>query len=218
MVRGERRRCILCAKLHPGRPGFLVLKMFTGIIENLGTVVKRTENQLEIKADSNFVKKISQGLSISVNGICLTVVNFNQGSFRVDFMPETADKTNICSLQTGDRVNLELPATIETFLSGHIVQGHIDGLGKLENIKEEKNSRILKLSVPENITKYLVNKGSVTLNGISLTVIEAGNNSFTVGIIPFTWKETMLNTLNIGDYINIEVDILAKYLEKLIQK
>lgn len=192
--------------------------MFTGIIENLGTVVNKTENQLEIKAGSNFVEKISQGLSISVNGICLTVINFNQESFRVDFMPETADKTNISSLQTEDQVNLELPATPESFLSGHIVQGHIDGTVQIINITQNQNSQILKLSVNENLSKYLVAKGSVVLNGISLTVINVKNNYFTVGIIPYTWDKTMLHTLKTGDYLNIEVDILAKYLERLAQK
>lgn len=192
--------------------------MFTGIIENLGTVVNKTENQLEIKADSNFMERISQGLSISVNGICLTVINFNQESFRVDFMPETADKTNISSLQTGDQVNLELPATPETFLSGHIVQGHIDGTVQIINITQNQNSRILKFAVNENLSKYLVVRGAVALNGISLTVIDVQNNYFTVGIIPHTWNKTMLHTLKTGNDLNIEVDILAKYLERLIQK
>lgn len=208
---------MLC-KIHPERSGFFVLKMFTGIIENQGIIIRKSENQLEIKAGGNFMQKISQGLSISVNGICLTVTRFDKNSFDVDFMPETKDKTNINFLKIGDEVNLELPATPETYLSGHIVQGHIDGTGILTEIQEDGNSRILKISIPKNISKYLVYKGSVALNGISLTVISAENNLLTVGIIPHTWNKTMLHTLKNGDHLNIEVDILAKYLERLIQK
>lgn len=208
---------MLC-KIHPERSGFFVLKMFTGIIENQGTIVRKSENQLEIKAGGNFMQKISQGLSISVNGICLTVIRFDKNSFDVDFMPETKDKTNINFLKIGDEVNLELPATPETYLSGHIVQGHVDGVGTLTEIQKDGNSRILKISIPKNISKYLVYKGSVALNGISLTVISAENNLLTVGIIPHTWNKTMLHTLKNGDHLNIEVDILAKYLERLIQK
>lgn len=192
--------------------------MFTGIIENLGTVVSKTESQLEIKASGNFMQKISEGLSISINGICLTIISFNEESFLVDFMPETEKKTNINSLQPNDQVNIELPVTPKTFLSGHIVQGHVDGIGILKQIQEKGNSRILKISVPENTSKYLVQKGSVALNGISLTVIDIVDNFLIVGIIPMTWGKTMLNNIKEGDQINIEVDILAKYIERLITK
>ena len=189
--------------------------MFTGIIENLGIVVSKNKNQLEVKAEPNFMQKISAGLSICVNGICLTVVSFNRESFRVDFMPETEKKTNITSLETGDQVNLELPATPETFLSGHILQGHVDGIGTLQDIQNDGNSRILTISIPQDICKYFVKKGSVALNGISLTVIEIENDLLKVGIIPLTWEKTMLNQVKIGDNLNIEVDILAKYIERL---
>lgn len=192
--------------------------MFTGIIENQGTIIRKSENQLGIKTAGDLMGKISEGLSISVNGICLTVTRFDKNSFEVDFMPETKDKTNINSLQPPDQVNLELPATPKTYLSGHIVQGHVDGVGTITEIKEDGNSRILKISIPKNISKYLVQKGSVTLNGISLTIIDLGHNYFTVGIIPITWKKTMLNKIKIGDFLNIEVDILAKYIERLVTK
>lgn len=184
----------------------------------MGTVVSKTESQLEIKASGNFMQKISEGLSISINGICLTIISFNEESFLVDFMPETEKKTNINSLQPNDQVNIELPVTPKTFLSGHIVQGHVDGIGILKQIQEKGNSRILKISVPENTSKYLVQKGSVALNGISLTVIDIVDNFLIVGIIPMTWGKTMLNNIKEGDQINIEVDILAKYIERLITK
>ena len=146
--------------------------MFTGIITNLGEVVNKSGNKLIIKTDRNLINKLSKGTSIAVNGICLTVVNSLEDSFSIDFMPETEKKTNIKYLQIGSIVNLELPATADSFLSGHIVQGHIDEVAKLETITKEGNSYILKFSIPKNISKYIVEKGSIAVNGISLTVID----------------------------------------------
>lgn len=114
-------------------------------------------------------------------------------------------------------VNLELPATPTTLLSGHIIQGHIDGVAKLVNITKQENSYILKFSLPTNLAKYLAKKGSIAVNGISLTVIEAGKEFFTVGIVPYTWDNTTLKNIETGDSVNIEVDILAKYIEKLLK-
>lgn len=191
--------------------------MFTGIITNLGKLRKVNKSTYTVSFDRSFLAKLKIGDSVAINGICLTVVERNKESFEINFMPETAKRTNIEYLKTGDLVNLELPATPSSFLSGHIVQGHIDGVGKLEVIKKQDNSHILKFSIPEKLSKYIVNKGSVTVNGISLTMIEVGKDFFTVGIVPRTWSKTMLHTIKLGDYVNIEVDILAKYLEKLIK-
>lgn len=191
--------------------------MFTGIITHLGKVVDKSENSLIIKADKGLINSLSKGASIAVNGICLTVVNVTEASFRVDFMPETEKKTMIKYLQTNSLVNLELPATVNSLLSGHIVQGHIDGVAKLATITQKGNSTILKFLIPKELPKYIVEKGSIAINGISLTVIEVQKNFFTVGIIPHTWDKTMLCTIKPGDYFNIEVDILAKYIEKLIK-
>lgn len=191
--------------------------MFTGIITNLGKVISKSENKLIVKTDASLIGKLSKGISISVNGICLTVIDLIKNSFSIDFMPETEKKTNIKYLQIEKIVNLELPATAESFLSGHIVQGHIDGVAKLETINEEGNGYILKFSIPKELSKYIVEKGSIAVNGISLTVIDIEDKFFTVGIIPHTWNKTMFHTIKSGDYVNIEVDILAKYLEKLIK-
>jgi riboflavin synthase len=191
--------------------------MFTGIITNLGEIINRPENKLIIKTDRALIGKLSKGTSIAVDGICLTVVDLIKNNFSIDFMPETEEKTNIRYMKNSDLVNLELPATVESFLSGHIVQGHIDEVAKLETINEEGNSYILKFSIPKDLSKYIVEKGSIAVNGISLTVIDIGDKFFTVGIIPHTWDKTMLHTIKLGDYVNIEVDILAKYLEKLIK-
>lgn len=186
--------------------------MFTGIITHLGKVSKKTGQTLTISIDRNFLSKIKKGMSISVDGICLTIIRVTTKYFEVDFIPETENRTTIKYLQKSNLVNLELPATPSTFLSGHIVQGHIDAVSKLLNIEQEENSRILKFSTPKDLSKYIVEKGSIAINGISLTTINAGSSYFTVGIIPFTWENTMLQNLKIGSVVNIEVDILAKYL------
>ena len=191
--------------------------MFTGIITHLGTVIKKTETSLTIKTDAPLIKKLSDGTSIAVSGICLTVVSTDKDTFSINFMPETAKKTNISSLKMGNEVNLELPATAETLLSGHIVQGHVDAVAKITAITKEGNSRIFTFAIPEELSKYIVEKGSISVNGISLTIISVKKDSFTVGIIPHTWEHTMLHAASVGDFVNIEVDALAKYIEKLIQ-
>lgn len=192
--------------------------MFSGIVTHLGRIEKKTENSLGITADSRLIQKLHNGTSMAVNGVCLTVVSTTKNSFAINFMPETANRTNIQNLKVQDIVNLELPATPETFLSGHIMQGHVDEVGKITEIINVENSRLFTFSVPKKITKYIVEKGSIAVNGISLTVISVDKNTFTVGIIPFTWDYTMLHTTKVGDLVNIEVDVFAKYVEKLILK
>lgn len=189
--------------------------MFTGIITHLGKLAAIKQSCYTISADQSFFTKLDKGESVSINGVCLTVVDKGEASFSVDCMPETEAKTNIKYLKVGDLVNLELPATPSSILSGHIVQGHADGTARLASIRKKGNSYILKFSLPERLSKYIVNKGSIAVNGISLTLIETGKDFFTVGIVPYTWRNTMLYTIKLGDLINIEVDILAKYLEKL---
>ncbi len=191
--------------------------MFTGIITHLGKLRKVKSSVYTISCNRSFLVKLKIGDSIAINGICLTVVNLNKNSFSTDCILETKLKTNIKYLKVRSLVNLELPATANSFLSGHIVEGHIDGIGKLMNIKIQDNSYILKFSIPKELSRYIVNKGSIAVNGISLTVIDADKDFFTVGIIPHTFSNTMFATIKLGDLINIEVDILAKYLEKLIK-
>lgn len=191
--------------------------MFTGIITHLGKVKEKTPTRLVIQTDSELLKQLSLGMSIAINGICLTVVACDKKTFSIDFMPETAKKTIINYLEVGDEVNLELPATVNTLMAGHIVQGHVDSIGKIKNIEKEGNSLIFTFSVPKSLTKYIVEKGSISVNGISLTVVETEEDYFTVGIIPHTWEHTMLHNAKIGDYVNLEVDTLAKYMEKLLK-
>ncbi len=195
------------------------LCVFTGIISHLGKLNKKDDSVFTFNADRDFCKKIKKGTSISINGVCLTALNKPTGnSFSVEVMPETLQKTVLGQIKMGDLVNLELPATPTSFLSGHIVQGHVDGISQLLNIDSLGNSHILKCSNSPGLSKYIVPKGGVAINGISLTVIDTKKDSFTVGIIPLTWENTMIHTLKTDDFVNIEVDILAKYLEKLTKK
>ncbi|MBI2314754.1 riboflavin synthase [Candidatus Daviesbacteria bacterium] len=191
--------------------------MFTGIITSLGHVAKKTDKNLTILADRLFLLQIQKGSSISVNGTCLTVAQTGKQSFTVDFMPETSNKTNIQNLKINSLVNLELPATAASFLSGHLVQGHVDSTATLISLTKQENSSLLKFSIPADLAKYIVEKGSIAVNGISLTVIKVGKNYFTVGIIPYTWNNTMLKTIKPEDLVNIEVDILTKYVERLLK-
>jgi riboflavin synthase len=192
--------------------------MFTGIITHLGKVTQKTDTRLIVAPEKGFLDRFEHGLSVSIDGICLTVVSFYKKDFTIDFMPETAKKTNIEQLEVGSVVNLELPATGETFLSGHVVQGHVDGVGEIKSIKEDGNSYVFVFSLPKELTKYVVPKGSIAVNGISLTVINITKDTFSVGIIPHTWERTMLHTGKVGDKVNIEVDVLAKYVEKVVKK
>lgn len=187
--------------------------MFTGIITHTGSLIKKENSIYTFKTSPSLIKKLDTGTSIAIDGACLTVSKIpSKNSFAVEAMPETLKKTTLGTLKVDDIVNLELPATPSTFISGHIVQGHVDGVGTVTKIKGGGNSRILTISFPKDLKKYIVSKGSVAINGVSLTVIKSSNNSFTVGIIPYTWEHTMFHQLKASDQVNIEVDILAKYL------
>ena len=171
---------------------------------------------LTIRAERDIARKLKKGDSIAVQGMCLTVTEKRGDSFSADVMPETFKRTNFSSLTAKSIVNLELPATPKSFLSGHIVQGHIDTVGTVKGIKKEGNQFTLSISIPRQLSRYISSKGSITVNGVSLTIIEAGLSRFSVGIIPHTWKSTMFHTLKPKFLVNIEVDILAKYTEKLL--
>jgi riboflavin synthase len=192
--------------------------MFTGIISHLGKVKEKNESLFTFNVDKAFARKLENGTSVAINGACMTVTNVDEDQFSVEVMPESQKRTMLGFLKRYDLVNLELPATAETVLSGHIVQGHVDGIGEILAIEEEGISKLITISVPEDLKKYIVEKGSIAINGISLTVISIDDKQCTVGIIPFTWENTMLHTVNVGDMVNIETDIFAKYVEKLLVK
>ncbi|MFN3966129.1 MAG: riboflavin synthase [Endomicrobiia bacterium] len=192
--------------------------MFTGIIEDLGIVKEISKNSLTISTKLNEIKK---GDSISVNGVCLTITeiknagnqkNLKIKSFTADISEETFNKTNLGSLKINEKVNLERAIKLDNRFSGHIVTGHIDTTTKIKSIKKE----MFEFSCPEEFIKYVIPKGSVAIDGISLTVANVFEKSFNVAIIPFTLKNTNLQFKKEGDSINIEFDIISKYLENLL--
>ncbi|MCF8000855.1 MAG: riboflavin synthase [Halanaerobiales bacterium] len=195
--------------------------MFTGIVQEVGTLKRKVKTsdkyKLVIKAE-DFLDDVSIGDSIAVNGVCLTVVKINSNSFTVDVMPETVKSTNIEEVHNGTPLNLEKSLQPYNFMGGHIVSGHVDGTGMVKSIKKQKNSRLIDLKVSEEVSKYIVDKGSIALNGISLTIAEIKDDSITVSIIPETWNSTNFKYLKTGDKLNIEVDIVGKYVNKLMNK
>jgi len=190
--------------------------MFSGIITHTGTVIDKTRNTIAVRAGRDIMGKTKKGESISINGACFTVTRKTGNSFFADVMSETFERTNFGALKNGNLVNLELPATPKSFLSGHIVQGHVDGIGAVKKVKKDENQVTLSISIPRQLSRYIVAKGSIAVNGVSLTVIDAKPGSFSVGIIPHTWKSTMFRTLKPKAEVNIETDVLAKYIEKFI--
>ncbi len=193
--------------------------MFTGIVEELGTV-DRVEDQgdavrLTIGA-SLVLEDAHPGDSIAVNGCCLTVVEHDDARWTADVMQETLDKTSLRGVAPGDRVNLERAVTAGTRLGGHIVQGHVDGVGEIVRRSPSEHWEVVEVSLPDGLGRYLVDKGSITVDGVSLTVVEAGEASFTVSLIPETLARTTLGLRQPGDRVNLEADILAKHVEKLL--
>ena len=188
--------------------------MFTGIIEEVGALERLAGGEIAIRA-KKVLEDVALGDSIAVNGICLTVTHFDAAHFVADVMPETVRRTSLAELKRGSRVNLERALTLKSRLGGHIVSGHIDGAGTIAAMQEEGNAVLLTVRASTSILRYIVEKGSVALDGISLTVARAGAAEFTVSLIPHTREITNLREKRIGSRLNIETDILGKYVEKL---
>lgn len=186
--------------------------MFTGIVEEIG-IIKHTSNGLTIKAQ-NILTDIHMGDSIAVNGICLTVTSFTSDFFTVDIMGETYRRTNLGNLKIGSKVNLERAMPINGRFGGHIVSGHIDGIGTITDIYSEKDALWLTISAENKILKYIIEKGSITIDGVSLTVAYIDDVKFKVSLIPHTQSQTILHNKNTGDTVNLENDIIAKYIEQ----
>lgn len=189
--------------------------MFTGIIETTGTVLKNGKDRIEIKAPS-ISRQLKKGSSIAVDGVCLTVISKSSTAFVADVMPETYKKTTLGSKKPGDLINLELALSSKDRMEGHYVSGHVEGVGELKKITPDKDSTLLTFKIPERLTRYIVPKGSIAINGISLTVIGMTKNTTTVGIIPHTWESTNLRTLRLDDKVNVETDLVGKYIEKFV--
>lgn len=193
--------------------------MFTGIIEELGTIESLTPNEggARMSVSARTVTSDSKdGDSISVNGVCLTALNVTPNSFEADLSQETLDRSTLGSLHTGSRVNLERAVTPSTRLGGHIVQGHVDARGRFISAEEHGDFWTVGIGFPKEISRYLVYKGSVAVEGISLTIASLKDESFDIAVIPKTWELTNLSTLKPGDEVNLEVDVIAKYVERMI--
>lgn len=192
--------------------------MFTGIIEEIGKIkAVRTGSEtciLTVSAEK-VLSDIHIGDSIAVNGTCLTVCKFDKTSFSADVMPETMRRTNLGALKSGSPVNLERAMPMNGRFGGHIVSGHIDGTGSIQAFKKEKNAVWVKISAKPELLRYIIEKGSIAIDGISLTVAEVSNQDFSVSIIPHTGEETILLKKKSGDMVNLECDVIAKYVEKL---
>ena len=189
--------------------------MFTGIIEESGKIRTITQDKITVIAKT-VLEDTKLGDSIAVNGVCLTVTKLGSDYFEADVSPETMRVTALETLKTGSIVNLERAVQVGSRLGGHIVSGHIDGLGRTKLIKKEGSFYNLSIELPPELTKYVAKKGSITIDGISLTVADIQGADITIAIIPHTFENTNLKTLKVGDFVNTETDILAKYVEKFL--
>ena len=194
--------------------------MFTGIIENLAKVAKveKTQSNLELYIESTLAGELKVDQSVAHNGVCLTVVEiFGDRTYRVTAIEETIDKTNLGDLTQGDSINLERCMTLGARLDGHIVQGHVDQIGICENIQEKDGSWIYTFSYDTSMENVTVEKGSITVNGTSLTVVNSSKGVFSVAIIPYTYENTVFNTLSKGDRVNLEFDVIGKYVARMME-
>jgi riboflavin synthase len=191
--------------------------VFTGIIEQLGTVVgwSADRSRLTVRGDT-VAADARHGDSIAVNGVCLTVVEVDRDRFTADVMQETFDRSSLAVLAPDDPVNLERAATLTTRLGGHLVQGHVDGVATIVSRTPAEHWEAVRFTLPERLGRYVVEKGSITVDGVSLTVTAVDTDYFEVGLIPTTLKLTTLGHKGVGDLVNLEVDVIAKHVEKLL--
>jgi len=192
--------------------------MFTGLIEAVGTVaeLKTTAGGFRIRIQTSLAADLSPGDSLAVNGVCLTVVAVDGGEVHADIGPETARVTTLESMRSEQQVNLERPMRADGRVGGHFVQGHIDGTGIVEEIRPDGDSHWLTISFDRSLSPYLIRKGSIAVDGVSLTVAGLGSNVFDVMIIPFTWTNTALSSLQVRERVNIECDMIGKYVARAV--
>jgi len=193
--------------------------MFTGIIESIGEISSLTneEGNLHIEVKSSLASELKIDQSVAHNGVCLTVVEINDASYIVTAIHETLQKTNLGKLHVGDSVNLERAMKIGDRLDGHIVQGHVDQVGSCIDIKNENGSWFFTFKYSEKLGNITIEKGSITVNGVSLTIVNSKENEFSVAIIPFTLNHTNFNTIKVGSIVNLEFDVVGKYLKTLMK-
>jgi riboflavin synthase len=195
--------------------------MFTGLIEEKGFIkekIKTGDGIRFVLSAKRIMDDLKIGDSVAVNGVCLTVVNRENDTFAVDTIEETLKKTNLGSTKLKDPVNLERPLKADARLGGHFVLGHVDTTGTVKQVKELSNSHFITISFPKSYQKYLIPVGSVAIDGVSMTVAELGKDEFSVGVIPHTWEETIFASKTIGDTVNLEFDVLGKYIIQLTEQ
>lgn len=192
--------------------------MFTGLIRDIGKVLERrnTQSSAVLKIETVLIKELNLGDSIAVNGVCLTASQLGNTWFSADVMPETWKATNLSGLKPGDRVNLEPALAVGERFGGHLVSGHVDGVGRIRSIGKEANAVIFTIAVHQELAKFIAHKGSVAVNGVSLTVQKVNGQVMMISLIPHTVQETNLQFLKAGDLVNIEVDMVARQLSKLV--
>ena len=192
--------------------------MFTGLVQDLGkvTVVDATDDGVTLGVRTRLAGEIAEGDSVAVNGVCLTATAITDGQFSAEVMHETLRRSSLAEVTTGTRVNLELALAANARLGGHFVQGHVDGVGAVAAVREDGFARVVTVEAEPELLRYVVEKGSIAVNGVSLTVVEVGDDWFSVSLIPETLERTNLGVAAPGTAVNLEVDILAKYVEKLL--
>lgn len=193
--------------------------MFTGLVAEQGRVRKARESGgvMELEIEAKVARDLAVGDSIAVNGVCLTATKVGRRSFRTEAMDETLERTSLGRLQRGSEVNLELPLRLSDRLGGHLVQGHIDGIARVVRVEDDGDARLLWFEATSDLLHYVAPKGSICLDGVSLTVVEAGLATFQVALIPHTLQVTTFGSLKVDDVVNIEVDVVAKYVERLVR-
>jgi riboflavin synthase len=194
--------------------------LFTGLVADLGTVaaVDATDGGVRLTLSTGLAGEIGEGDSIAVNGVCLTATRVGDDAFAADVMHETLARSSLGAIEPGARVNLELALRAADRLGGHIMQGHVDGLGEVTGVREDGFARVVTVAAPAELLRYVVEKGSIAINGVSLTVVAVGEDWFSVSLIPETLERTTLGNAAPGAPVNLEVDVVAKYVEKLVAR
>jgi riboflavin synthase len=194
--------------------------MFTGLVGGTGTVRRLEPEDIgaRLEVETPLAAELRAGDSIAVNGVCLTAVDVSNGSFSADVVAETLRRSSLGPLAEGDAVNLELPLRADERLGGHFVQGHVDGVGTVAEVREEGSSRVVKIECDPSLARYVAEKGSIAVDGVSLTVAEVNAGGFEVALIPETLERTTLGSLEPGRRVNLEVDVIAKYVERLVTR
>jgi riboflavin synthase len=197
-----------------------MVNVFTGLVQDLGRVteVDATDDGVTLSVRTKLAGEIGEGDSVAVNGVCLTATAIADGEFRAEVMHETLRRSSLGEAAAGSDVNLELSLRAADRLGGHIVQGHVDGLGAVRDVSEDGFARVVEVGAPPELLRYVVEKGSIAVNGVSLTVVDVGEDWFTVSLIPETLERTTLGNAAPGTPVNLEVDVVAKYVEKLVAR